>query len=255
MAHMDTTGQFKPQVEIQEVLGRSDQGVTRPFLCRGDDDSLYYVKGIAANRRSLICEWMAGVLAKKFGLNVPKFEIAHVSAGLAELHPEGRDLGAGLVFASRVAHNLNEILFSQIARVPREVRRDVIAFDWWIRNADRTLTAKGGNPNLLWDVASGGELVVIDHNQAFDPEFDANAFLATHIFQAEFSELRADLVVMAHYAERMKSALELWDSAWALVPDEWRFHDDERTILIDFDPVASKAMLARCHTEDLWRLP
>lgn len=133
----------KPPVYIEEILGRADQGVTKPFLCRGDDELLYYVKGVGANRRSLICEWMAGNLAAGFGLNVPQFEIAYVPAGLAELHPEGRDLGSGPVFASQVAHNLNEILFVQGKRVPQKVRRDVIAFDWWVRNADRSLTATG----------------------------------------------------------------------------------------------------------------
>ncbi|WP_309546573.1 HipA family kinase [Xanthomonas phaseoli] len=248
------TGLAKPPVCIEEIQGRTQQGATRPFLCRGDDGFLYYVKGIGANRRSLICEWMAGRLAAGFGLNIPQFEIAHVPPGLADLHPEGRDLGSGPVFASRVAPNANEIVFLEAARVPREVRRDVIAFDWWIRNGDRSLTAKGGNPNLLWD-AGNSQLVVIDHNLAFDQDFDAGAFLATHIFQAEFPALRADLVLMAQYAARMKVTLELWDHAWRSVPDEWLFHDDEQTVSTDFNPTASAALLARCHTEDLWRLP
>lgn len=117
----------KPPVYIEEVLDRSAQGITRPFLCRGDNGLLYYVKGSAANRRSLICEWMAGTLAHGFGLNVPDFEIAFVPDGLAELHSEGRDLGSGLVFASRIARNINEILYFQVNKVPRDVRRDLIA--------------------------------------------------------------------------------------------------------------------------------
>lgn len=244
----------KPPVYIEEILGRSEQGVTRPFLCRGDDDLLYYVKGAAANRRSLICEWMAGTLARGFGLNVPEFEIAIVPDGLAELHPEGRDLGSGPVFASQVAPNLNEILFIQTSRVPQDVRRDVIAFDWWVRNADRSLTETGGNPNLLWDAASSN-LVVIDHNQAFESNFDAEAFLATHIFKAEFRTLSSDLMLMAQYSARMKATLELWDYAWGMVPDEWLYHDDEQTIPTDFDFAASTELLARCNDQDLWRLP
>ncbi|HYQ25116.1 HipA family kinase [Stenotrophomonas sp.] len=245
----------KPPVYIEEILRRSDQGITRPFLCRGDDNSLYYVKGSAANKRSLICEWMAGTLASGFGLNVPQFEIAYVPDGLADLHPEGRDLGSGPVFASQAAYNLNEILFVQAGRVPLEVRRDVIAFDWWVRNADRSLTATGGNPNLLWDAASSN-LVVIDHNQAFDPDFDPGTFLATHVFQAEFAALSSDLMLMAHYADRMKATLDLWwDNAWGRVPGEWLYHDDEQTIPTDFDPAASLALVARCYDQDLWRLP
>lgn len=244
----------KPPIYIEEILERSEQGVTRPFLCRASNNILYYVKGSAANRRSLICEWMAGTLAVGFGLNVPPFEIAYVPAGLAELHPEGRDLGSGPVFASQLAHNLNEILFLQRDRVPLEVRRDVLAFDWWVRNADRSLTATGGNPNLLWNAAAG-ELVVIDHNQAFDPDFDAKAFLDTHIFQAEFAVICSDLVLMAQYSERMKATLKSWDHAWGLVPEEWLHHDDERTIPTKFDPAASADLLARCDNQDLWRLP
>lgn len=116
------------------------------------------------------------------------------------------------------------------------------------------MTATGGNPNLLWDAATS-DLVVIDHNQAFDSDFDSETFLATHIFKAEFSALSSDLVLMAQYADRMRATLELWDDAWARVPDEWLYHDDEQTIPIDFDPVASAAMLARCNNQDLWRLP
>lgn len=250
----EVTSLARPLLCIEEILGRAEQGITKPFLCRGNDGLLYYVKGVAANRRSLICEWMAGTLATDFGLNVPPLRIAYVPAGLAELHPEGRDLGSGPVFASQAAQKLNEILFQQTQLVPQEVRRDVIAFDWWVRNADRSLTATGGNPNLFWDSGSR-ELVVIDHNQAFDPDFDPQAFLATHIFQAEFSALCSDLVLMAQYAARMKGTLKLWDEAWKMVPDEWLFHDDEQTIPIDFNPSAGAELLARCNTEDLWRLP
>ncbi|MCI2262191.1 HipA family kinase [Xanthomonas indica] len=248
------TGLPKPPVEIEEILGRSEQGRTRPFLCRCDDDALYYVKGTFANRRSLICEWVAGRLATGFGLNVPSFEIAYAPKELVELHPEGRDLGFGPVFASQVAPNLNEILFTQLGRVPLKVRQDVVAFDWWINNPDRTLTAMGGNPNLLWN-ASSEQLVVIDHNLAFDPAFDAGAFRETHIFQNEFNALRADLVLMAQYATRMQKTLELWDHTWELIPEEWLFHDDEQTVPIDFDPVACRQFLSRCSTEELWRLP
>lgn len=243
----------KTQVCIEEITDRAANGVTRPFLCRGDDGQLYYVKGVGAGRRSLICEWMAGTLAIEFGLYVPPIEIAYVPEGLADLHPEGWELGCGFVFASKVERNLSEILFSQLSRVPQNIRRDVVAFDWWTRNADRTMSALGGNPNLLWD-ATSDRLVVIDHNQALDPDFDAEAFLATHIFRADFQELSNDLAVMADYSARMKAALESWDSAWHCVPDEWLFHDDERTIPVEFDPVASRELLARCKTEDLWRL-
>jgi hypothetical protein len=43
-------------------------------------------------------------------------------------------------------------------------------FDWRIKNGDRTQTDVGGNPNLFWDV-DNDSLLVLDHNQAFDPDF------------------------------------------------------------------------------------
>ena len=35
-------------VVIEEIIGRSVQGVTRPFICRGDDGIVYFVKGRGA---------------------------------------------------------------------------------------------------------------------------------------------------------------------------------------------------------------
>lgn len=49
-------------IQIVEILSRSIQGVTRPFVCRGEDGCTYFVKGHGAGRRSLIAEyvWQAG---------------------------------------------------------------------------------------------------------------------------------------------------------------------------------------------------
>lgn len=41
-----------PRIDIDEVIGRSEQGKTRPFICRGCDGHLYYVKGRDAGRCS-----------------------------------------------------------------------------------------------------------------------------------------------------------------------------------------------------------
>jgi hypothetical protein len=65
-------------VEIVEIMGRSEQGVTRPFICRGDDGHVYFVKGRGAGMRSLICEWIAGQLGRRLGLPIAPFEIVEV---------------------------------------------------------------------------------------------------------------------------------------------------------------------------------
>ena len=64
-----------------------------------------------------------------------------------------------------------ELTASTVMEVPVNLQQDVLAFDWWIRNSYRYLTEKGGNPNLFWQPDSHG-LVVIDHNLAFDAEFN-----------------------------------------------------------------------------------
>lgn len=35
-------------VQIVEVIRRSEQGITLPYICRGDNDKVYFVKGIGA---------------------------------------------------------------------------------------------------------------------------------------------------------------------------------------------------------------
>ena len=48
---------------IVEVLGRSSQGRTEPYVCRGDDGEVYFVKGRSATRPGLISEWLCARLA------------------------------------------------------------------------------------------------------------------------------------------------------------------------------------------------
>ncbi|WP_312737426.1 HipA family kinase [Stenotrophomonas sp.] len=240
-------------LQIVEILGRSTQGVTRPFLCRCEDDALYYVKGASAGKRSLICEWMAGHLAIALGIRIPQFAIASADQALLDLDAEGRDLGAGYAFASRVVSNLNEITFSSIGSVPPNVRRDVLIFDWWVRNGDRSLTERGGNPNLFWEAATNG-LVTLDHNQAFDTDFNPESFSKTHVFRADLTAVFGDLAEMAGYASRLTTCLEEWDKAWSGLPEEWKHHDDELTVPTDFDADGCRRMLQRCSDEDFWRL-
>jgi len=37
-----SVNRYKNYVEIVEVIRRSAQGVTRPFICRGDDGKIYF---------------------------------------------------------------------------------------------------------------------------------------------------------------------------------------------------------------------
>ena len=242
-----------PPLAIVEILERSDQGVTRPFLCRCDDGNLYYVKGRGAGRSSLLCEWLAGHLALAFGLPIPPFVLVEAPRSLVELFPEGGDLGAGPAFGSRVVAHTQELSMSHLGDVPAQLQRDVLVFDWWVRNSDRTLTSLSGNPNLLWD-ADANKLVVIDHNVAFDREFSVRSFSETHVFREQVQYVFQDLVERVLFAERLHAALAAWPAACQNIPDEWWFADEERTVPANFDPDAVLASLNLCTHEDFWSL-
>ena len=65
-------------IQIVEILGRSIQGITRPFYCRCEDGQAYFVKGHGAGKQSLIAEYVGGCLARAFGLPVAAFEIVEI---------------------------------------------------------------------------------------------------------------------------------------------------------------------------------
>ncbi len=234
---------------IVEVIKPADQGLSSPFLCRADDGVLYYVKGRASGRASQWAEWLAGHLGRALGLPIPPFGIVHVPAELVrECPPNLRGIGCGPAFASRSRVGAQWLEPAGAARIPASLRRDVLVFDWWVRNGDRTL----GNPNLLWDSAASA-LVVIDHNQAFDREFCAADFWTSHLFAGERDAVFADLAEQARYGERLGAALSAWDQACDNVPADWWWENDEHDIPAAFDPDAAKSMVARCSSLDFWR--
>lgn len=242
-------------VQIVEVLRRSEQGITLPFICRGEDGEIYFVKGRSAGRRSQICEWIAGKLALTFGLPMAPFCLVDVPDELVEADGTRtlRDLGAGLAFGSQWQEAM-ELTVSAIWEIPEEIQQDVLAFDWWIHNGDRLLTDQGGNPNLLWRPASR-ELVVIDHNQAFDPDFDPENFLDRHVFAAQRHLLFGDRLKRHDYNARFSAALADWSKICAAIPEAWLFVDPEMTVSVDFDLDMAYLLLQRHEHDDFWTTP
>jgi hypothetical protein len=241
-------------IEIVEIIGRSEQGVTKPFICRGEDGHVYFVKGRGAGMRSLICEWIAGQIGRRLGLPIAPFEIVVVSQELLSIamRDDLAELGAGKAFGSRKV-SVVELSTTHVEYVPAETQRDVLAFDWWVRNGDRSLGETGRNPNLFWDVENEG-LVVIDHNQAFDPTFSPQDFVDLHAFRGEWPVLLGDWVVQQSYAGRFQSALADWQAICNTVPPEWRYVDVEQTVPTNFDDHAAFQLLMRCQTNGFWSL-
>lgn len=222
-------------VVIEEIIGRSVQGVTRPFICRGDDGIVYFVKGRGAGKRSLILEWIVGQLAFKFGLPVAPFQIVEIPPELLSVTtiPDVKsELGSGNAFGSQ-KQLVNELTVSHFEHISDTLQCDVLAFDWWVRNADRTLSETGlGNPNLFWNITSNS-LLVIDHNQAFEAEFSKSEFLQSHAFYKQRLNLFNNPALQLEYSNRFSEILAVWDEICHTVPEEWWFFDDEKTIPTD----------------------
>lgn len=240
--------------QIIEIIERSDQGVTKPFICRGRDNQLYFVKGRGAGRRSLICEWIAGNLGIALGLPIAPFEVVDVPATLVQLgsRDDINELGEGPAFGSRRLQ-IAELTLAHVERVPASVQIDVLAFDWWIKNGDRNLSESGGNPNLFWDMHRNN-LVVLDQNQAFDPDFSPKVFSELHVFRRHCRSLFEDWVLQDQLAERFEAALAGWDRICDTVPEEWWFVDSEMTISVDFNRDETRDRLMRCRGDAFWNL-
>lgn len=236
-------------LRLVEVLGFAAQGISRPLLCRAEDGDLYFVKGQQTNRSSLWAEWICAHLARALGLPLPPFSLVQLDGALLpELPTDWRPLGCLPAFGSRRHPQACWLESGQAGRVPVALQRDLLAFDWWVRNSDRNQ----GNTNLLWDPGAG-ELVVIDHNNAFDPSFDPQQFLEHHVFADQWQALTADLVTSAEVGLRLQQALPAARLAIDTAPAEWAWENSELDAPTRFDPEAALATLARCATPDLWR--
>ncbi len=83
-------------------------------------------------------------MAEAFGLPVAPFRIAEVQEALIDIAPpEFVELGAGYVFASQAVPNSLELSWTSLESVVPDQQLDVIVFDWWARNQDRTFCPRG----------------------------------------------------------------------------------------------------------------
>lgn len=207
-------------IRIVEIMGRSTQGITRPFLCRGDDGQQYFVKGYNAGRRALISEWLAGHLGLRLGLPIPAFAQTTIPAELIRFSARDdiHDLGAGTVgFGSQLVLNVDELSYLFIEQIDPKLRARILLFDWWVCNGDRTLSPDGGNPNLLWSHRDQ-KLHVIDQNLAFN-DTDMGGFWDEHIFRASVSEWTP--AFRNEMSGAMVAAVSSLPEWWQAMPESW----------------------------------
>ncbi|EIJ41235.1 hypothetical protein BegalDRAFT_0315 [Beggiatoa alba B18LD] len=242
-------------IDIIEIFKRSAQGATQPYICRGSDGNTYFVKGKNAGARSLICEWIAGCLAKNLQLPIAPFSIVNVSEHLITSE-EYRALGTGLVFGSQKKAGIEEprnLLPTFYNDIPIALQQDIFVFDWWIRNMDRTLSEYGGNANLLLEEQNNQKhIFIIDHNLAFDSDFCVHDFMATHIFREQGRHIFADKQKQIIYKQRFNDALQDWENICSMIPHEWWFIDEEQTLNVDFDKTLAYQQLLAYQYDTFW---
>ena len=221
----------------------------RPFLCRCDDDRLYYVKGSNASRRDLVCEWMAGGLGRRLGIPIPEIRLVETPERLIRYSAlaDANELGAGIGFGSLREENVEELKFADIFRVPIELQARVLLFDWWTANSDRVLGEDGGNPNLLWNQSSS-RLFVIDHNLSFRLDM-MEGFRVDHVFGSAAGLWTPSF--MAQMEPVLDQALAEFDLHWAKMPEEW-FDLDHPP-----EPASFRSVLERFKdsSQGFWRMP
>jgi hypothetical protein len=242
---------------ITEILGRSQQGRTQPYVCLADNAEVYFVKGKIATRRGLVNEWVCGRLAQGLGLPIAPFALLEVSDELIAASQMGAikldDLGPGTVFGSKRATGV-ELTPSHVLEVPIEIQKAVAVFDWWVHNGDRCLTALGGNVNLLWNQSDEAHLVVIDHNLAFEDQFSADDFCHTHVFADAFRLVCTDAFERLEWQAKLVKALETWDSICGTIPYGWGFIDPEQTLPAHVNLASMHKTLARCNSDTFWNI-
>lgn len=242
-------------VEVTEIVRRSEQGVTRPFLCRSAHGAGYFVKGIiGAGAEALRAEWIGGKLAKALKLPIPDFAVVEVDEALVAMSAvEGVDeLGLRYAFGSQAIPGAQEITFTQSLALPLEWRARVLLFDWWTQHEDRMLSPLGGNPNLLTTGSDPIEPWLIDHHSTFDREFDAANFWKHHIF----ADTRAIWTKAWRKREsaRLKSAAARLDAAWKAMPTAW-LPDDEVTSALERDRLAAILLQPIAAPAEFWNIP
>ncbi|MDZ4287040.1 MAG: HipA family kinase [Prosthecobacter sp.] len=264
-------------VDIIEVLGRADQGMTRPFVCRGGF-ATYFVKGAYAGKRSLCCEWVAGRLIQRvlpsMPLGIPAFAMAQVPRELIEgsARKDIRDLGEGLAFASMQIWDGRELTWSAAQSWSDEIMAMLLLLDLWLQNEDRSLSELGGNPNLLvtqvpplpdwneegalWAGQSRREILwAYDFNLAFDTKFNRQQFFQAHVFGCMLKGWPDGF--RERMEPRMQRAVNELPEIFAELPHEWLYLDGDETLAVHLDQehVYSTLSLPFTNAEAFWTLP
>lgn len=232
-------------VEIQDI---AEQGYSEPYRCKAENGLEYFVKGLRSRRSSQINEWLCANMAQAIGLPIAPFCLLEVAEDFLELlPPKKRNIGQGAVFASQAVLSQTLLEIADIDFVAPEIQRQIVAFDWFIQNMDRT----PGDSNLLID-PKNKHITVIDHNLAFDPDFQATKFCQQHIFQAVAQELAHDWVYQQEAERFLLPAIAAYHRAYTQLPPEWEWKNLEQDLPTNYPFEQIEHQISRLQMGALW---
>jgi len=216
--------------KFNEILRVSEQGCSKPFLCKSENGDVYWCKGNNAGLRSVRNEWICANLAKKIALPAPDFLIAEVEFELFEVWrtfagpdvPQLVTRDNPYVFASFKVSDVKDVMDrSDVKSVDSKLQAKIVMFDEFIRNLDRSEY----NSNLLVTLGLKRNLYIIDHNLAFDEKFDRQDFLREHILRESLPEVtEADKTDFRLKLQKAFSKSFL-DQVWNEMPSAWMEDD------------------------------
>ena len=208
-------------IAIIEIQYQMKQGATAPYLCLADNNKKYVIKRQRAGFEGCIKEWLFGKLGQSFGLPIPDCELVYVDRSLLEYNDDYQfEIGEGMAFGSEHIPDLQEVNYQQLHGFSLRKLQDLYVFDYWIRNGDRNLTELAGNPNLFYK-QSNLEVIVLDHNLAFDHEFELQSHQQLHV-SSQFWPAQMDYDLQQSYEERIAIALANWDDLVGDIPEDWK---------------------------------
>ncbi|MEO0414221.1 MAG: HipA family kinase [Verrucomicrobiota bacterium] len=220
MATSSSLTKHMPVTKLIAIHGRSATGVSRPFLCEGDQGQSFVVKSRNVGSEQLVMEYLLAHLAEEYGLPVAPFELVDVPPLLADhaLVTDAHELSPGPAFGSQAIPFADDLRESHLAHIPDDQKIACLCFDWWVSNSDRRLEMLGSGSNLLWDPGMQS-LVVIDHDRALDPHFDADRFKKTHAFR----DVRPfiEKPTLDKLRTKFESAIYNLKEHWNELPKEW----------------------------------
>ncbi len=200
------------RVEAVESRRITQQGALRPILCRCNDGELYVVKPYSSGGCwPQVMEWVCARLGRKLGLPIPNYRQVFITPRFAEAWNAtgARYIEPGLGFGSQFNSRTSECDSTLAKNISPEDATRLVAFDWWIRNTDRSFH----NPNLLWDHESGRH-VLIDHEKA-GHYGDSDSFWADHMFAKQSPWITQGLT------DEMQAAASFLPEIERELPSEW----------------------------------